>query len=83
MFLTLVHLCLKELGVIPSLLVSLEYTNYVRSMQSPFVIHQHGKSLPIQERQMAIDFNKSGNGYKTIHKGLNVPRSTVRAIIKQ
>ena len=49
--------------------VSLEYKNEVAC-------------ISIQKIQMVID-HKSGNGYKKIHKRLNIPLSTVRAIIKK
>lgn len=40
------------------------------------------KELAVQKRQMVVDRHKSGNGYKKIHKRLNIPLSTVRTIIK-
>ncbi|MBN3310347.1 NECA1 protein, partial [Amia calva] len=41
------------------------------------------KELSVQKRQMVVDLHKSGNGYKKIHKLLNLPLSTVRAIINK
>lgn len=41
------------------------------------------KELAVQKRQMVVDLHKCGNGYKKIHKRLNIPLSTVRAIIKK
>jgi hypothetical protein len=41
------------------------------------------KELAVQKRQMVVDLHKSGNVYKKIHKRLNIPLSTVRAIIKK
>ena len=32
---------------------------------------------------MVVDLHKSGNGYKKIHKQLNIPLTIVRAIIKK
>ena len=32
---------------------------------------------------MVVDLHKSGNGYKTIAKKLNIPLTTIRAIIKK
>ena len=59
-------------------------------MQNPFVIqHQKQKTrkktkeLAVQKRQMVIDIQKCGNGYKKMSKQLNIPLSTVRAIIKK
>ena len=53
-------------------------------MQYPFVIqhHEENKRTGSSKGQMVIDLYKSGNGYKKIHKQLNIPLSTVRAIIK-
>ena len=42
-----------------------------------------GKELTNEERQMVVDLHKSGNGYKTIAKKLNIPLTTIRAIIKK
>ena len=41
------------------------------------------KELAVQKRQMVVDLHKCGNGYKKICKRLNIPLSTVRAIIKK
>jgi transposase len=41
------------------------------------------KELAVQKGQMVVDLHKSGNGYKKIHKRLNIPLSTVRAIIRK
>ena len=42
-----------------------------------------GKELTNEKRQMVVDLHKSGNGYKTIAKKLNIPLTTIRAIIKK
>ena len=42
-----------------------------------------GKELTNEKRQMVVDLHKSGNGYKTIAKKLNLPVTTIRAIIKK
>ena len=40
------------------------------------------KELAVQKRKMVVDLHNPGNSYRKIHKRLNIPLSTVRAIIK-
>ena len=67
--------------MITSLPVSLGYNNEVTHIQYPFAFQHHEEK--IEKRQMVIDLHKCGNGYKKICIQLNIPLSTVRAIIKK
>ena len=54
-------------------------------MQYPFVIqnHEENKRIGSSKEADVVDLHKCGNGYKKISKRLNIPLSTVRAIIKK
>lgn len=41
-----------------------------------------GKELTNEKRQMIVDFQKSGNGYKKTTEKPNIPLTTIRGTIK-